>query len=107
MRVSEGLPCHAGSAKRLSPLGAASAERPSVIDANSRTREPAQDVTVSRLPRQVQRKPALRDVGHHPFRMPAAELVGNKSSGTAIRPRLNAVYFQADSTYGLRPTHKN
>ena len=46
MRRSSGLPRHAGSANRLSPLAGVNSDRPSAIESSSRPSDPARDATV-------------------------------------------------------------
>ena len=83
MRLSNGLPCHAGSTKRLSPLAGATSERPAAMVANSRPREAARDVTVRGCLARFSANRLHETLGITRSAIPTAELVSNKSSGAA------------------------
>src|SRR5271157_3509767 len=79
-----GLPCHAGSLKRLSALAGARSDVPRTIEATSCPNDPTRSATVSGRRARFNAN-LLHDVSGIILRAtPVAEVVKSRSSGTAI-----------------------
>src|SRR5882762_5810396 len=83
VRRSNGLPRHAGSENRLSPLAGASSDRPSAIESSSRPSVPARDATVRGCLARLSANLLHAVLGIILSAMPTAELVNSRSNGAA------------------------
>src|SRR3954462_7027267 len=83
MRRSSGLPRHAGSANRLSPLAGVNSERPSATESSSRPSDPARDATVRGCLARLSANRLHEVLGIILSAMPTAELVNRRSNGAA------------------------
>src|SRR6266481_3598668 len=83
VRLSNGLPCHAGSVKRLSPLAGATSDRPSPMATSSRPRAAAREATVPGCLARFSANLLQAVLGIIRSAMPTAELVNSRSKGAA------------------------
>src|SRR4030088_1333915 len=83
VRLSNELPCHAGSVNRLSPLAGATSDRPSPMATSSRPRAAAREATVPGCLARFSANLLQAVLGIIRSATPTAELVNSRSKGAA------------------------